>query len=539
MGLDMLIRWVVDRPRATLALVGLFALVLLAGARNTHFVSDFDGSLPARSPLSQQVHAVQERFASRNTIAFLVSGGTASERLGSACALAGALERTPGVAAGRVYGAGSNTLKHVTASGDALAAVGLADVCLSPDGLSAPVLESLGPQRALVMAPSGALTIYADLDVVSGEFGPLLGRIDQEIGKARQGAVSIVYSGQPAFLAQNDVFSRRIALFFPIIVALILILHWEALRSVQAVVAPIATGLAATAMGLGVYGWLKQPLDTYTVLAPVLILAVGAGHSVQLLKRYMEELALRAPIGARATKEANAAAIEATLRAMAPVLSLAVLGASACLFALLLLDVSALARFGLLAGVGIVCALILELTAIPAVRVLLRPPLVKAHYGELSGFWQSGLEKLGEVALNGPKGLIAAGLVLVAAVLGLGVLQVKPSHSMSVYTQADVPVQGALNQLAAAGVGPYVLDVMIDAGRPEGAFDPAIQAAALDLAAKLETDPSVKAVLSPAAIIGFLKCRFDGAAGCAHVRAALKKPSRSGRCCSAAGRRRA
>ena len=296
--------------------------------------------------------------------------------------------------------------------------------------------------------------------------------------------------------------------------ALVLLLHWEALRSVQAVVVPIFTGLYATLLGLGVYSWLGEPLDTYTVLAPVLILAVGAGHSVQLLKRYMEEVRLRTPMGEQATLAQNNAAVLATMTAMGPVLTIAVLGAAGCLFALLLLDVAALARFGLLAGTGIICALFLELSLVPAIRVLLRRPTMRPGYGDLSRWWQSGLRRMGSFALTGSIPVISFALCVCAIVLVLGIQRVNVSHSMAVYTAPDIPVQKTLSRLVDAGVGPYVLDVVIDTGHEDGAFDPRIQTALIGLQSRLQLDPDVRSILSPASINGFLKCKFAGEMPC-------------------------
>ena len=507
-------RLITLHPRGVIIGVLVAAVLVLAGARNTHFVSDFDSSLPNRSPLSAQIHANQDRFGGRNTLAFLVSGGDAKARLASACALSSGLQKLSGIAPGRVYGVGTNSLKFVETEGADLSVTGLAQVCSSPGGLTSEILEGLGPQKALVMAPNGDLIVAADLNVISGQFEPLLEGVERLIKRSRVVGVTIDYSGQPAFLAQNDKYSRRIALFFPVIMGLILLLHWEALRSVQAVVVPIFTGLFATLLGLGIYGWMGQPLDTYTVLAPVLILAVGAGHSVQLLKRYMEEVRLRTAVGDQVSADQNAAAIVATLKAMGPVLTIAVLGASACLFALLLLDVTSLARFGLLAGVGIVCALVLELTMVPAIRVLLKRPVMKPGYGELSKFWQTGLLRIGNLALSGPVLAISIGLALVVVALGVGVSKVKASHSMAVYTAPDVPVQRAVTKLVDAGVGPYVFDVVVDSGRPDGAFDPEIQQSLMAIQTNLERDRDVSSVLSPTAIISFLKCRFAGQSPC-------------------------
>jgi predicted RND superfamily exporter protein len=513
-------RIIVRAPWSVIAVVVLACVVVLAGLRNTSFVSDYDATLPDHSELTRDIRAIQDKFESRSTLAFLVSGGEAWARMRAACALSSQLEKTPGVAPGRVYGFGSDTLKYVVEEAGDLRVVGLREFCDTGGALSDRVLDGLGPQRSLVVAPGGELVVYADLDVISGEFDAMLTGIDAQIASINEPGVTVAYSGQPAFIAQNDRFSKRIAWFFPVIMILVLLLHWEALRSVQAVVVPIFTGLVATALGLGVYGWLGLPLDTYAVLAPILVLAVGAGHSVQLLKRYMEEVRERVEAGAQASREQNDAAIVATIMSVGPVLTLAVSGAAACLFALLLLDVAALARFGVLAGSGIVGALFLELTLVPAVRVLLPRPIARPRYGELSPFWQTALRHVGSAAIRGPRILIGLCLLLVVVALGVGVTLVKPSHSISVYTASDVPVQKTVHELTAAGVGPYAFDVMIDTGSPELAFEPRNLDTVRELEARLKEDPAVSATLSAASAVDFLQCRFLGEVPCADVRVA-------------------
>ncbi len=509
-----LARNAIETPKRTIVIIMLLALIVLGGLKNTHFVSDFDSTLPNRSKLTRQALDNHERFGGRNTLAFLITGGTAEARTRASCALTQQLQSLPGVASGQVYGAGSDSLKLVRSDSQGMVVDGLSAVCAMPGGMAAYLKQDLGPQAPMVLAPNGDLIATADVDLSSGEFGPLLAKIDAAIAGIRETGVHIAYSGQPAFLAQNDIFAKRIAIFFPIIMLLVLLLHWEALRSVQAVVVPIFTGLTATLIALGGYGWLHLSLDTYTVLAPILILAVGAGHSVQLLKRYMEEVRLRAPIGQQITAGANADALRTTMLAMGPVLTLAVLGAAACLFALLLLDVAALARFGLLAGMGIIFALILELTVIPSIRIMLRRPMVTSHYGELSRWWQTGLAKLGTTALDWRASRVFELLALLTLILAGGVAQVRTSHSMSVYTAPDVPVQRTLKDLAAAGVGPYSFDVVIDTGQSQGVFQPEYTQSASELAALLQRDRDVRAVLSAPAITGFVRCRFSGDAKC-------------------------
>ena len=52
---------------------------------------------------------------------------------------------------------------------------------------------------------------------------------------------------------------------------------------------PLFTAVLAVVWSIGFMGWLNVPLDAFNATTPILILAVAAGHAVQILKRYYEE----------------------------------------------------------------------------------------------------------------------------------------------------------------------------------------------------------------------------------------------------------
>src|ERR1044071_6087446 len=117
-------RIITGHPWKVIVLVFLACAGVLYGAKNSSFVSDYDSTLPNRSELTSSIHAIQDRFESRSTLAFLVSGGDERSRMRAACALSRKLEETRGVAPGRVYGVGSNTLKYVVEDQGDLRVVG-------------------------------------------------------------------------------------------------------------------------------------------------------------------------------------------------------------------------------------------------------------------------------------------------------------------------------------------------------------------------------------------------------------------------------
>src|SRR6185436_8579906 len=90
-----------------------------------------------------------------------------------------------------------------------------------------------------------------------------------------------------------------------------------------------------------------------------------AGHAVQILKRYYEEYERHAD---------NRAAIRIAMLRLGPVMVTAGAVAALSFFSLTIFATATIRNFGLLTGFGILAAVVIELTMIPAVRVLLPAP---------------------------------------------------------------------------------------------------------------------------------------------------------------------
>ena len=74
---------------------------------------------------------------------------------------------------------------------------------------------------------------------------------------------------------------------------------------------------------MGFMGVFRQPLDIFNSPTPILILAIAAGHAVQLLKRYYEEYAALVDAGRLSPKEANREAVVRSLVGVGPVMLIA------------------------------------------------------------------------------------------------------------------------------------------------------------------------------------------------------------------------
>jgi predicted RND superfamily exporter protein len=94
-------------------------------------------------------------------------------------------------------------------------------------------------------------------------------------------------------------------------------------------------------------------IDSWNVAAPILLIAVAAAHSAQMLKRYVEEVVR--------TGDNRAAVIESTVK-IGPVMIAAGTTATLGFASLALFGVTSIANFGLSCAAGIAAAVILEVT---------------------------------------------------------------------------------------------------------------------------------------------------------------------------------
>lgn len=128
-----------------------------------------------------------------------------------------------------------------------------------------------------------------DSPEVKGGFTFVADKINAIVDPERSADVDIMVSGYPPFLSMFERFAGRTPLLLLAALLIIGIIHWEAFRTWQGLILPLVTPLVAVEWSKGFMGIADVPLDIFNMSTPILILAVGAGHAVQLLKRYYEE----------------------------------------------------------------------------------------------------------------------------------------------------------------------------------------------------------------------------------------------------------
>jgi hydrophobe/amphiphile efflux-3 (HAE3) family protein len=338
------------------------------------------------------------------------------------------------------------------------------------------LVASDGSAAAIVVDFNGQLTDKAIVD-----------EVESAVAGERDADTDVVLGGAPMVRASVGHYTAMMAILFPIAVVVIGLVHYEAFRTLQAIFLPLSTALLSVVWALGIMGILRQPMDTWSAMSPVVILALAAGHAVQILKRYYEEFARLGD---------SEAAVIRSMTAVGPVMLTAGLIASAGFGSLVVFGITSVRVFGLLLACGILSALTIEMTFTPACRALLPTPRGHETQREKEGrILKRVLELIAEVVVRRPRTvlLVSIGIVILFSV---GALSVRVDNSFKGWFPEASPLRRAdalLNQHLA---GTSTLTLLIEGDKDGDIEDPGVLQAMSDLETFLERRRGIGAATS-------------------------------------------
>lgn len=365
---------VVRYRRAVLSLTGLITLLLSVGVGRLQMELDPDLQLPQSHPYIETFHETTRLFGDKNLV---VIGLRANDRnaftphfLRKAREITDRIGALPGAVAPLLLSIASTNTKDISLDANELrvrpfmshipATQAEADA-LRMRALADPLITG-----GLVSFDASALAIYATFELSRELPGyvHLHRAILRVLSDANDGSFTYLLSGPVVIAAALTTYSNHALYFFPIALILIAAIHYEAFRSWQAVVLPLLTGILAVFWALGLMGHLGVPIDPLNSTTPVLILAIGAGHAVQILNRYYEELTFTT---------SNETAIVGAITRVGSVMLAAGLIAAFSFLSLAGQGTQSLRTFGVFTAFGIFSVLLIEMTLIPALRASIAP----------------------------------------------------------------------------------------------------------------------------------------------------------------------
>lgn len=454
-----------------LVLTAIITLAALASMTRLQVIVDPAAMSPASHPFVKTRSVLENTFGEKYAlvISFSPANGDihAPAFIEKIQQVTDALESMPGVVQSTLLSPTHRNAKAILSADDALEVKPLGEA-LSNHALFTNWL-TFNPvfQQTLISDDNRSVAILARFDPDPMGYSAILARVDPVLAAVKDGSITVRLSGQVQFLGEIERYSMRMLWLIPLAILLIALVHFEAFRSWQGMVLPLVTATLALIWVLGLFGALRVPLDVFNSTTPILVLAVAAGHAVQILKRFTEEYEhLRATTNLT-PEQANTEAVIAALAKVGPLMLAAGVIAALGFFSLMVFEMGSVKAFGLFTGTGILSALLIEMTFIPALRSHLAPP----PYPPLPqrSIWPAVINALTSAVQW--RGLWPVALLLLAiGMAGASRVQIDNSNRANFATWTDIRQQDAfINQHFA---GTQLLYAVLDTGKPDGALQP-------------------------------------------------------------------
>ncbi|MEL0584557.1 MAG: MMPL family transporter [Candidatus Thiodiazotropha sp. (ex. Lucinoma kazani)] len=221
----------------------------------------------------------------------------------------------------------------------------------------------------------------------------------------------VLVAGEPYFLAWMLADLVNKWWLFVISFAIVIAALWFEFRNWRGSLFPILGVGATIILTLGLMGFSAFKLTTMMVLTPMLLLAIGIGHSVQVTRRFMQEQAVSGDCESAARVAISHTIVPATLSIVTDMVGFATLAT---------VDISFYKAYAYFGMFGMLTLLFTTTTLIPLLMMTF--PCNRSEVGEgHEHAWESKVGGFISGLLTGPGKMIPIGIVV--AILGWSVYE--------------------------------------------------------------------------------------------------------------------
>ncbi len=470
--IEKYISWVTAHTHIVIIAVALITLLFATQYKNLHIYIDPDQSLPGSHPniiLGKKIHKI---FGGKYSviIGIEVKNGDIYNpiTLTKIQRITKAVQNIPGVLPSNVLSLSSANVKAIQGTPDGMNVTRLMPEIPSThqeiDALKKRMADNPEYQDLLVSKDGKMAAIISDYASMEqrGAFSRIYLRLQSLRQAEEDGNTVIRLAGIPVTAYWLEQYSLRMVYVFPLAFLMIGLWLFAAFRTIQGVIIPILTATVSVAWSLGMIGLLHIYLDPYNLVTPILVLAVAAGHSVQILKRYYEEY--------NRLRDNRMAVIESTSRVGVAMLTAGFVAAVG-FASLVTFETPSIRHFGMLTAFGILSAMILEMTFIPALRTLFKPPTEEQMNNEKrqAMFDAFILKMIGWLQRPGEI-IILYVLLLVIAVIGAS--RVRTNDALTHYFFHNSRINQDIRSLNKKMAGVFLVQVLAEGKNPDALKDP-------------------------------------------------------------------
>ncbi|RFC31051.1 MAG: hypothetical protein DID91_2727704501 [Candidatus Nitrotoga sp. MKT] len=504
------IEWILRYRFVVIALTLVVTIAAVIQAKNLNIIIDPNTMLPQSHPYVTTSNLVEKVFGSKYVV---MVGVTPKEGdiyqpliLEKIQRMTAAFLQTPGVVKENLLSLSAKRAKNIAGTAEGLEVKPLMS---KVPATAAQLTELRGAVEknpvylnSIVSADAKTTAILVEFKDGPGGFRAIMDKVEAVVGHERDARVEINVGGIPSFLARIEIYSERIGFLFPIAIVVLSLVLFEAFRTKQGLILPLVTAGLAVAWGVGVMGASGIPMDVFNSATPILILAVATGHAVQLLKRYYEDYFRLRETTDLSPKAANNQAVISSLLRVGPVMIAAGAVASLGFFSLVIFKISTVRTFGIFTGIGILAALILEMTFIPALRSILAPPSdVERKRGQKKRIWDKVTNAIANWVTGTSRRRVYGGVLLFVIITLIGMGRVTVDNSTKSFFSPELIFETDDKALNDRLGGTNTMYLLVEGAGDDAIKDPKILRAVGELQRFLENQPYVGKTLSLADFI--------------------------------------
>lgn len=346
------------------------------------------------------------------------------------------------------------------------------------DGEAAAILAEIEPQGLLAERGLDKFKVYAAVQAVVDELAA--GRVER-----------FHVAGMPVAEATLGLYIQEdLGLMMPLVFLVLSVLLFFTYRSWRGVFIPLAVVLLSVVAALGTMAAAGVPMYPTTTMVPVTLMAIGVADAIHILGKYYE-LALINPQGDR-----REVALQAMNEMWRPVV-LTSLTTAIGFLSFLTMEMVPLQMMGLFAAVGIIYAMFVSLTLVPAALALMpvRVPGKKAarvadHGLERADVISASLSRLGVwVGGHVTHTLFLTSLLIFFCAWAASKVYVNDSYVAnfekgSAIVQADRAINSHF-------IGSYQMNLVLTGERVDAFYDPALLQAVWNFQQQVQKMPGV------------------------------------------------
>ncbi len=413
--MQFLFRKLTKYPKAAIVTVVLLTIMFGFYAGRVGITTDIKSFFPAEHPQVILYDEIGEKFggADRIMVALTTSDVFTLTNLRTIEQLTHELEQIPGVANVKSL----TTIEEIAGSDWGVEVVPLiGEIPTDQLGLSTlkeRVLRDEMYVGTIVSADATGALHVAEVDPDSNAVEVALS-IQELLDSTDVHEGQLYLTGTPvlnAVLAES--MQADLMKLFPVVLLLVAFILYLYFRSLRGVLLPFITVLISVVWTLGLMGMLGKQLSPLNAVMPVLLVSLGSAYGIYIIARYNDELLQGAD---------RQGAVSQTLKSVGVSVLLAGTTTIAGFASNLSSSITLMKDFGLFTAYGVLVALLISLTFIPAMLLLLPVPkkLVVRKDGSQGGILERILARIARVVAAKKRQVLAVmALVLVVALLGI------------------------------------------------------------------------------------------------------------------------